>query len=370
MTGTIHRLAWRVVGWVLPVSHLWFGLLLAGTWAAAPSRLPAQAYPCCGAGVGTETAAGSGPSRPLAVRKIGVTVADMDRSLAFYTGILGFAIEREDEVAGPEWERLAGVFGVRLRRVTLRLGAERLQLIEFLAATSQGRPVPADSRSNDRWFQHIAIITSDMDSAYRVLRSHGVRHASTGPQTLPKSIPGAAGIRAFYFRDPDGHALEVLQFPPDKGEARWHATDRLFLGIDHTAIVVGNTERSLAFYRDLLGLAVAGGSENFGTEQAHLNNVEDAHLRITTLRAPQCPGVEFLEYLHPQDGRPFPSDTRGNDLIHWETTLAVQEPESLAARAGAAGASRLSRPAVRNPSDTVGVLLRDPDGHAVHLVAP
>src|SRR5438094_518151 len=84
------------------------------------------------------------------------------------------------------------------------------------------------------------------------------RRASTGPQLLPRTIPGAAGIRAFYFRDPDGHPLEVLQFPRDKGDPKWHApSDRLFLGIDHTAIVVSDTRTSLAFYRDLLGFRVA-----------------------------------------------------------------------------------------------------------------
>ena len=79
--------------------------------------------------------------------------------------------------------------------------------------------MPADSRGNDRWFQHVAIIVSDMGRAYARLRDHGVTHASTGPQRLPDWNVGAAGIEAFYFRDPDGHFLEVLQFPPGKGDA-------------------------------------------------------------------------------------------------------------------------------------------------------
>jgi catechol 2,3-dioxygenase-like lactoylglutathione lyase family enzyme len=86
----------------------------------------------------------------------------------------------------------------------------------------------------------------------------------------------------------------VLQFPPDKGEPKWRrATDRLFLGIDHTAIVVANTEESLAFYRGRLGLRVTGTSENYGPEQERLNNVFGLRLRITTLRAPSGPGVEL-----------------------------------------------------------------------------
>lgn len=307
-----------------------------------------------------------------AVPVVGFTVSEMDRALAFYTGTLPFTVEADTEVAGRSWERLTGLFGVRLRIVRLRLGDERLELTEYLAASTPGRPAPVDSRSNDRWFQHVAIIVSDMDSAYALLRAHRVRSASTAPQLLPKSIPGAAGIRAFYFKDPDGHPLEILRFPPDKGDPRWHHGDGLFLGIDHTAIVVANTRRSLSFYRDLLGLRVAGESRNQGDEQAHLNNVEGASLHITGLRSPAGPGVELLEYLAPRDGRPIASDERSDDLVHWQTTVLVGDLDRLMARLDSAGVSRVSRGVSvvteRNLGLVRGVLVRDPDGHVVQLI--
>ena len=114
--------------------------------------------------------------------------------------------------------------------------------------------------------------------------------------------------------------LEILAFPPDKGNPKWHRpSDKLFLGIDHTAIVISDTEASLRFYRDVLGMQVAGESENYGPEQEHLNNVFGARLHITALRAASGPGVEFLEYLAPRDGRPYPPEEKANDLIHWQT---------------------------------------------------
>jgi catechol 2,3-dioxygenase-like lactoylglutathione lyase family enzyme len=190
------------------------------------------------------------------VDAIGITVADLDRALAFYTGVLPFAVVSEAEVAGEAFEHLFGVFGLRARIARLRLGAEEIELIDYLAP--EGRPIPVDSRSNDFWFQHFAIIVSDMDEAYAQLRRHKVQHASSGPQTLPDWNPNAGGIKAFYFKDPDGNHLEILQFPAGKGDPRWHEpADALFLGIDHTAIVVDDTDRSLAFYRDRLGIDVA-----------------------------------------------------------------------------------------------------------------
>jgi catechol 2,3-dioxygenase-like lactoylglutathione lyase family enzyme len=239
-----------------------------------------------------------------AVDTIGLTVSDMTRAIDFYGSVLGFEKVSDIEVAGREYELLEGVFGARMRIVRLRLGDESLELTEYLAP--KGRPIPVDVRANDRIFQHVAIIVRDMGEAYTRLRHFGVAHASTGPQRLPDWNVNAGGISAFYFRDPDGHFLEILHFPADKGLDRWHRTDRLFLGIDHTAIVVDDTDRTLRFYRDTLGLRVAGASENYDTEQEHLNNVSGARLRITALRAAQGPGIELLEYLAPRDGRPAP----------------------------------------------------------------
>ena len=310
-------------------------------------------------------------ARVSAVEAVEVTVGDLERSIAFFTGVLQFEEVWEREVAGPDYERLHGVFGARMRMARLRLGDEHLDLVEYLAP--QGRPFPPDSRSHDRWFQHVAIIASDMDRAYAHLREHGVRHASTGPQTLPESIPAAAGIRAFYFKDPDGHALEILQFPEGKGDPKWRRKgDRLFLGIDHTAIVVGDTEASLRLYRDALGLRVAGESENLGVEQEHLNNVFGARLRITGLRAAAGPGIEFLEYLAPSDGRPAPYDMKPNDLAHWQTRLVTADAERAAGAVRAAGGRWVSPGAVRVEDAalgfTAGALARDPDGHGLLLV--
>lgn len=330
-----------------------------------------------------------------AVDAIGITVGDLDRSIAFYRDVLSFSVAGEDEASGAALERLTGVFGAHVRSARMTLGDQAIVLTQFL--TPRGRPVPPDGHSNDRSFQHVAIVVADMDRAYQLLRQHRVRFVSTEPQTLPAWNKGAAGIRAFYFADPDDHTLEIIWFPAGKGDPRWQPRPgkigskignkigdtsaqaprgaipaaALFLGIDHTAIAVGDTERSLRFYRDTLGLRVAGESENYGTEQEHLNAVFGAHLRITALRAKAGPGIEFLEYLSPRDGRPAPTDLRANDLAHWQTVLRTRDLSQALAAAGAAqGASPSDR--ATEVVDTAyrikqAALVGDPDGHRLLL---
>jgi catechol 2,3-dioxygenase-like lactoylglutathione lyase family enzyme len=339
-------------------------ILLAAS-AAAHAQRPRQT---ARAGAVTDSAVVTG------VPVVGMTVSDMARSIDFYSRVLTFRVVADTEVAGEAIERLTGVFGTRARVVRMRLADEEVELTQYLAP--RGRPMPGDSRSNDRWFQHVAIIVRDMPQAYARLRQFQVEHASSGPQRLPDWNPNAGGIEAFYFKDPDAHVLEVLAFPRDKGDPRWrrNAGDTLFLGIDHTAIVTANTEASLAFYRDALGLSVAGESENFGPEQERLNNVFGARLRITALRAAHGPGVELLEYLAPRDGRPYPLDARANDLLHWETSVTVRNAAVAAARLRLTASRQETTSVVAFPNPFLGIAraftTRDPDGHVVRVIEP
>ena len=302
------------------------------------------------------------------VDSVAITVSDMDRALAFYTRVLPFDLVSEVDISGDDYARLFGVFGMHARIIKLGLGKERIELVQFL--TPAGRPVPADSRSNDLWFQHVAIIVSDMKEAYAHLRRHDVTHASTGPQVLPDWNPSAGGIAAFYFKDPDGNHLEILQFPPGKGDPRWQSKAKLFLGIDHTAIVVGDTDRSLTFWRDTLGFRVAGHAENYGPAQERLNNVFGVRLRITGLVAPKGGiAVEFLEYLAPHTGRAAPIDTRANDLWHWHINIATRDAVAVAKVLRQRRYSWVSPGAIRGLDGrmgyTAGIMARDPDGHGV-----
>src|SRR5262245_29191118 len=231
------------------------------------------------------------------VGAIGFTVSDIDRSVSFYRDVLTFKPISDVEVDGPEYDRLWGIFGVRARVVRMQLGEQQLEPSEFLSPPDV-RPIPVPSYSNDLWFQHIAIVVRDMEAAWAQLRKHHVRQISPRPQTIPMSNVPAAGIKAIKFRDPDGHNLELLWFPEGKGNPIWKKPgSNLFLGIDHTAMTVRSTESSTKFYRDLLGMMIAGGTLNMGTTQQYLDSLPGARTRVTGLASKVGPpGLEFLEY--------------------------------------------------------------------------
>ena len=304
------------------------------------------------------------------IESVGFTVSDVERAIDFYTRILSFEIISDSEIWGAEIENLSGVFGARIRVVHLSLGDEILELSEYLTPT--GRPIPVDSRNNDRWFQHIAIVVRDLDCAYEILRQNKVGHSSNAPQTLPDYLGDAAGIKAFYFKDFDNHILELIEFPPDKAARKWREAakdeSKIFLGIDHTAIVVKDTEKSLEFYRDILQMKISGESENYGDEQEHLNNVRGARLRVTSLQTEGAGiGVELLEYLSPSNGKPFSTDSQSNDLWHWQTNFAVNKINALEMELKRRKTDLISDGIIESETFEKALLIRDADGHAVRI---
>jgi catechol 2,3-dioxygenase-like lactoylglutathione lyase family enzyme len=302
------------------------------------------------------------------VVNIGITVSNMDRSVKFYSEVLEFKKISDTELYGEQYEQLQGIFGLRMRVVRMQLGDEQIELTDYI--TSGGRSIPENAMSNDLIFQHIAIVVSDMDKAYAALRKHMVMHVSTGPQTIPASNVAAAGVKAFYFHDPDMHNLELIYFPKGKGQPKWQTIKgKLFIGIDHTAIAVSNTDNSLKFYEGLLGIMRKGDSWNMGMEQAHLNFVEGASLHITGLRTATGPGIEFLEYLKPGAGKPYPADTRTDDLWYWQTRLVADDVNGLYTKLQAAGYTFISKGIVSFQTKAHkafnAFIVRDADGHAM-----
>ena len=306
------------------------------------------------------------------IRGLGFVVPDLRRSGDFLSEVLDFTQLAEGDWEGPQLDQLSGMQGASTRWMDLQLGNEFMHLMEY--QKPKGRSYPGDSQSNDLWFQHAAIVVSNMEEAYARLMKHGVKAISSSPQTLPEWNTPAAGIKAFYFRSPAGHPLELIHFPPGKGRDVWQKpSSSLFLGIDHTAIAVSDTTRSLKFYRDLLGMSVAGGSLNHGDTQERLSGVPGAKVEITALRpsVPGSCGLEFLQYLQPPGGRPAPSDVAFTDEVCQITLIEMTDLEQMVEKLRKAGVPILSGGISKgepNGPMPPAALVCDPDGHRLLLL--
>ncbi|MHB1566542.1 MAG: VOC family protein [Acidiferrobacter sp.] len=289
--------------------------------------------------------------RPAQIVGIGLNVMDLAASTRFYREALGFVLVGNVITANTADRRR---FGALFTSQRLRLGAQDIVLTAF----PRSAPYPTDSNAADLWFQHMAIVTADIDGAYARLQGWGIVPISIGgPQRLPAT---SGGVTAFKFRDPDGHPLELIAFPPHTQTT--HAVLPLTLGIDHSAISVADTERSLRFYETVLQLPTLTRQCNQGPEQARLDNLAGVVTEVTGLGAAHTPPhLELLAYRVPR-GRPPISPMPFTAIA--ATRLIVQTD---AIAPALACARELGSPAIIAETDFA--LLRDPDGHVLVLVA-
>jgi catechol 2,3-dioxygenase-like lactoylglutathione lyase family enzyme len=305
--------------------------------------------------------AAASPVGPPACRiaRFGRVVADIERAERFLAAAFGFTTI--DRIAGDSgFADLVGVPGAMIRRTHMRLGDQEIALTAF---DPPGRPYPPGSMSSDLWFQHLAIVVADMDAAHARVREAGRVMPITegGPIRLPCASGGA---RAFKFRDEDGHPLELLEFRPEATPAAWRRQGRpgVFLGIDHTALAVADTRRSIGFFRSSFGLTPAMRTQNMGAEQSRLDAIADARVNISSLNpAEETPHLELLGY---ETGRRRPVRiAASNDIA---ATYVVLQTSDLAqtAQALAAGSARFISPGICPMGDsTRAVMILDPDGH-------
>ncbi|MBW4051144.1 MAG: glyoxalase [Proteobacteria bacterium] len=263
-----------------------------------------------------------------AITAFRLTTADAKRLARFY-GELGFAVQ-DSEPIGDEEMALLGLEGGGAR-VTLHLGGQRIDLDSF---DVPGRPYPAGATAADLSFQHFAIVTDDAAVAWKRAEALGAVLISTsGPVMLPPSTGVAAAIK---FRDPEGHPLELLQFPPEQARP-WSGTH--LLGIDHSAIGVSDIGASRRFY-EALGLSVSDPTLNQGPTQMVLDGLPEAEVDVVPMLPQQdTPHLELLGYRRPKPlGRPA-DGLRPNDVAATRIVWAADRDE----------------------------LIRDPDGH-LHLL--
>ena len=134
------------------------------------------------------------------------TVTNLERSLEFYVGLLGFEILWQREITNQYFRDIVGFPDGVVKATQLRIpgSTHKLELFEYV--TPPG--VPADTRTNNPGSSHMALVVDDLPAAYEELRAKGVRFRSP-----PIAIDAGAnkGSYALYMFDPDGITVELFQ---------------------------------------------------------------------------------------------------------------------------------------------------------------
>lgn len=249
-----------------------------------------------------------------------LTTAEPERLARFYEEF-GFAVGDRQPIPDEEIRLLGLEQGDT--RLVLWLGNQNIALDTF---DRPGRPYPAHSTSADLCFQHFALVTDDAEATWlRAARLGAVPISTGGPVKLPAS---AGSVTAIKFRDPDGHPLELLQFPSGKGN-HWHGQG--LLGIDHSAISVSNAAASRRFYT-AFGLSLQGPTLNKGPTQVALDGLARVEVDVLPM-VPEVrtPHLELLAYRTPV-GRPADrleaNDVAGTRIVWAADRVAfVRDPD-------------------------------------------
>lgn len=295
------------------------------------------------------------------IDRITLIVSDLDQSEKDYVKTFGCTVEGRRDIE-PSVTSVLSLPHARGRSSCLRLGRERIELLEFTDAA--GRPYPQDSTSTDLWFQHMAIIVGDMTQAYQQVMANPRFRPITraGPVRLPDS---SGGVTAFKFRDRDGHPLELLAFPAGHVPREWRTVGGAgpFLGVDHTAIGVSDTARSASFFASVFGFSAGGRTENRGPEQDALDDVDDVQVSVTRLaRDLPAPRMELLHY-HVGQRRQIPVDTASNDITATHSVVLVASLDVTATALARRGRPLTADDLMTRRGGVRAALIQGPDGH-------
>jgi catechol 2,3-dioxygenase-like lactoylglutathione lyase family enzyme len=144
----------------------------------------------------------------------GLSVSDLDRSVAFYRDLLGLELVSQWDSAQPYLRTIVGFPEAELRIALLRIprsaagaSGHHLELLEYRAP----RGTRGDARTCNPGNVHVSFMVEDLDAAYAELSAKGVRFKSA-----PVEIDHGRnrGAKAVYFLDPDDITLELVQPAP------------------------------------------------------------------------------------------------------------------------------------------------------------
>jgi catechol 2,3-dioxygenase-like lactoylglutathione lyase family enzyme len=301
----------------------------------------------------------------IRLERVVITVADLDGAIAFFHDGLGLTVGPVRSVKDAGWNGFLGLDAeTHMLAADIQFDGEALTLAAF---NPTGAPYPKPRASNDPWFEHVALVAGDIEAVWSRLEESNPESVTVGgPVVLP---PNTGHVTAFKFRDAEGHPLELISFPDGVGDPRWQKGGPGIRGFDHTAIVVADLDRSLAFYTKLLEMRVGGRSFNQGPEQDHLDDLSGCLVDVVALQpeGQETPHLELLYYRQPPESDPVPPP-QANDVASVRQVYRVDGLEALVDSLKSAGVTFVSDGLVALAENEHGAAVRDPDGHMVVLL--
>ena len=148
------------------------------------------------------------PFRIISADHTGITVENLERSLAFWRDMLGFELSHTAHQTGELARKITGVTGSEIKLAVLKTpSGHKIELLEYLAPADRKR---ANLRPCDVGSVHVALLVEDLNAALDRIAVSGWKTAGQ-PQTLTKG--SNAGKRVVYVRDPDGTTIEFMDLP-------------------------------------------------------------------------------------------------------------------------------------------------------------
>ncbi|MBI2910323.1 MAG: VOC family protein [Chloroflexi bacterium] len=274
----------------------------------------------------------------------GVTVSDLDRSVAFYRDVLDMKVEKTYEVAGGYLAQATGLPGAHAKIAVLNFtdtfGDHLVKLFQYLAPQGKKR---FEARLNDVGASHFDICTNDVRQLYEQLLAKGARFIS--PPVVP--MPQRPHRSFAFMLDPDGMVIEI------------------HLDTPHHAHIISDQDRSLDFYQNTLGMKLWRINDIFGPGISEGAGIQEAHKLASHLILDTEEFIELFYWVHPK-GKQH-SDMRlcdvGCSYVAFEVDSVQGSYEELRAK----GVKLLSPPVREQVGEATIVYLVDPDGYPFEL---
>jgi len=290
---------------------------------------------------------------------VNVNCSDLERSLGFYSGVLGLAASTRTRPEDPQDGAAFGLDRAQWDAWILHdargFGAGLVvDLLEWQVPRPTGRP----SRATDLGHSRLGFYVSDLDSVFARVIDVGLNTYGEPHET---GVEGGAPVRAVVVEDPDGMMVELVQV----------GTDR----VGFVAIAVSDVARSKAFYTDVLGFHPMFDRRPTRQPGEQLGLDGEIELTATYLDDPRGTGAFMLELMQLLDPRPSgPPASAANQLGMYRLALYTDDIDRDHADLVARGVRCLTPPATLEMGPGIptlrALMFEDPDGTILELIQP